>query len=274
MIKQWVAFTFILFFVTVQLQAQQSKLRNSTVLVYIKNGKGYVHDNIPSAVQAIREIAEQEKFNVVISDDPTLFSEENLKKFKLLVFPSTNNDVFDTDDQRLAFRRYMEGGGGFVGLHSVTGTERNWTWFKMMIGCTFAWHARFQPFTVRKIDVDHPSMQGVPNEWKRTDELYFGKELYPVTNVIMAHQISTLDQSDKEKITQHAGGYAEYYPAVWYNHFQGGHVWVSTLGHSKENYSDPVYRNHLVQGLRFIASKVKGTDILKAFAKSHNDNIR
>lgn len=264
----------MLFFGAEQLQAQQSKLRNSTVLVYTKNGKGYVHDNIPSAVQAIREIAEQEKFNVVVSDDPTLFSEENLKKFKLLVFPSTNNDVFDTDDQRLAFRRYMEGGGGFVGLHSVTGTERNWTWFKMMIGCTFAWHARFQSFTVRKIDVDHPTMQGVPNEWKRTDELYFGKELYPVTNVIMAHQISTLDQSDKEKITQHAGGYAEYYPAVWYNHFQGGHVWVSTLGHSKENYSDPVYRNHLLQGLRFIASKVKGTDSGKAFAQTHNDIIR
>jgi type 1 glutamine amidotransferase len=144
----------------------------------------------------------------------------------------------------------------------------------MMIGCTFAWHARFQPFTVRKIDVAHPSMQGVPNEWKITDELYFGKELYPVTNVMMAHQTSTLDPSDKEKIVQHAGAYSEYYPAVWYNHFQGGHVWVSTLGHSKETYSDPVYRNHLLQGLRFIASKATGAEFGKAFAKAHNDNIR
>jgi len=31
------------------------RLKNSHVLVYTKNGKGYVHDNIASAVTSIRE---------------------------------------------------------------------------------------------------------------------------------------------------------------------------------------------------------------------------
>lgn len=274
MTKHLIAFTLLVLFSGMQLFSQQQKLRNSTILVYTKNGKGYIHDNIPSAVEAIKAIGAQEKFTVVVSDDPSVFTEASLKKFRLLVFPSTNNDVFDTDAQRLAFRRYIEAGGGFVGLHSVTGTERNWTWFKMLIGCTFAWHAKFQAFTVRAMDTEHPSMQGVPLEWKRSDELYFGKELYPVTHILMAHQISSLDQADKAKIKEHAGAYAEYYPAVWYNHFQGGHVWVSTLGHSKETYLDPVYRNHLLQGLRFIASKVKGPDVGNAFAVDHNEKIR
>ncbi len=269
--KYRILIPFLVFFSALNLQAQKKAVN---MLVYTKNGKGFVHDNIPSAVEALKGLAKQEKMTITVSDDPAVFTEENLKQYTLLVFPSTNNDVFDNDDQRLAFRRYMEAGGGFVGLHSVTGTERNWKWFKMMIGCTFSWHAKFQKFTVRKTDPHHPSMKDVPLVWEREDELYFGKELYPVTNVMMAHQFSTLDQSQKEMIAKNAGTYAEYFPAVWYNDFQGGHVWISTLGHSKETYSDPVYKNHLLQGIRYIASLYKGIDYSNAYATNRDQEIK
>jgi len=75
--------------------------------------------------------------------------------------------VFETDDQRLAFRHFIEAGGGFVGLHSVVGTERNWTWFKMMLGGTFAWHPKFQKYRIQVIDPDHPSVSGLPMVWKK-----------------------------------------------------------------------------------------------------------
>ncbi|MEN9950705.1 MAG: hypothetical protein RLY85_1457, partial [Bacteroidota bacterium] len=139
---------------------------------------------------------------------------------------------------------------------------------------TFSWHAKFQKFTVRNIDPTHPAMKGVPITWEREDELYFGKELYPVTQVMMAHQFSTLDQSQKDLIKQNAGTYQEYYPAVWYNRFEGGHAWISTLGHSKETYSDPVYLNHLLQGLQFMADQVKGIDYNKATAQHRNDELK
>lgn len=256
--------------------AQKGQLKNANVLIYTKNGKGYIHDNIPAAVKAIQSIAKTEKFNVTVSDDASVFTQEKLKNFSMLIFPSTNNDVFENDEQRLAFRRYMESGGGFVGIHSVTGTERNWTWFKMMLGCTFSWHAKFQKFTDRKLDAAHPSMKNVPLVWEREDECYFGKELYPVTHVLMAHQISSLNQTDssqKAQIQKNAGTYLEYYPSVWYNEFQGGHVWVTTLGHSIESYKDPVYINHLTEGIRYIASTFKGLDYSKAYANHRDDNI-
>ena len=273
--KYLILLPLLVVFSTFNLGAQSKKNnKNVSMLVYTKNGKGFIHDNIPSAVEALKGIAKEENWKITVSDDPSNFTEENLKQFTLLVFPSTNNDVFDTDAQRLAFRRYIEAGGGFVGLHSVTGTERNWKWFKMMLGCTFAWHAKFQKFTVRKTDPNHPSMNGVPLIWEREDELYFGKELYPVTNVLMSHQFTTLDQSQKEMIAKNAGTYAEFYPAVWYNDFQGGHVWVSTLGHSKETYADPVYKNHLLQGLKYIISLHKGIDFTKAYATSRDEEIK
>ena len=273
MIKK-IFFASLMMCIALTSNAQITKLKSTSILVYTKNGKGYVHDNIPSAVEALKKMANENHYKIEVSEDPAVFTENNLTKFSLIVFPSTNNDVFDTDEQRLAFRRYMEAGGCFVGLHSVTGTERNWTWFKMMLGCTFSWHAKFQKFTVRKLDSEHPSMKGVPLNWEREDECYFGKELYPVTHVMMAHKISTLQPDQLDMVKKNAGGYAEYYPSVWYNHFQGGHVWVSTIGHSKETYSDPVYVNHLLQGIKFMISQYKGIDYAKAYATHRDDDIK
>ena len=265
-------FTCLILFFTASF-AQQSAKKYS-MLVYTKNGKGYVHDNIPAAVEALKALAKEEKINITVSDDPAVFSQENLKQYTLLVFPSTNNDIFDTDQQRLAFRRYIEAGGGLVGLHSVTGTERNWKWFKMLIGCTFAWHAKYQSFSYYVWDKQHPSMKNVPAKWEREDECYFGKELYPVTNVLMTHRFVTLDTTQKEQILKNAGTYVEYYPAVWYNEFQGGRAWISTIGHSKETYQDPVYKNHLLQGIKFVISRFKGIDYNNAFAQDRDDQLK
>ncbi len=254
--------------------AKPDPLKNVKVLVYTKNGKGYIHDNIASAVASIQDLGKTYQFHSTISDDPSVFTESTLKKYQLIIFTSTNNDVFDTDDQRLAFRRYIEAGGGFVGVHSVTGTERNWKWFKMMLGESFSWHANAQKFSIKNIDPTHPSMEGVPALWERFDECYFGKELYPGMKVLMVHDLSSLRTDQSELIVKNSGSFAHFYPAVWYQEFEGGHIWVTTLGHSKESYEDPIYKNHLLQGIRYVASVSKGPNYTKASATHKDDNLK
>ncbi|MSP07105.1 MAG: ThuA domain-containing protein [Chitinophagaceae bacterium] len=252
----------------------KDKLAGSQILVYTKNGKGYVHDNIASAVACIQQLGKTNNFKVEVSDDPSVFTEANLKKYQLLIFTSTNNDVFDNDEQRVQFRRYIEAGGGFVGVHSVTGTERNWTWFKMMLGETFSWHAKFQKFSIKNLAPTHPSMKGIPSLWTKEDECYFGKELYPGIQVLMAHDLSSLDTTQKEMIVKNAGSFANYYPAVWYQHFEGGNIWVTALGHAKENYQEPTYINHLLQGIKYIANQFNGLDYKNAIAVTRDDELK
>lgn len=240
------------------------------VLVYTKNGTGYVHDNIPYAVQSIQKLGAQYGFHVDVSDQPAVFTEDNLKKYTLLLFPSTNNDVFDTDAQRLAFRRYLEAGGGFVGVHSVVGTERNWTWFKQMLGGTFAWHAKFQKFRVNVIDPHHASVQGLPLVWERDDECYFEKEMFPGIRAVMAHDLTSLGPDDADQIRAHAGPYGTLYPTAWYQDFDGGHTWVTTLGHDKKDYVDPTFVQHLFLGIQYVAGRVKKVDFGRAYAKSRD----
>jgi type 1 glutamine amidotransferase len=263
-------------FCTVVSAQEKFNWKKVAVLVYTKNGKGYVHENIPSAVACIQKLGKENGFRVDTSSNASVMTEQNLKQYTLLVFPSTNNDVFDTDVQRLAFRHYIEAGGGFVGIHSVTGTERNWKWFKMMLGGTFSWHAKFQKFNVRTVDPHHPSIQGLPTTWTKEDEFYFAKELYPGPKVIMAHDITTLNTTDsaqKANIIKNAGGYAELYPSVWSYDFDGGHTWVTTLGHDKKDYAEPVYVKHILQGIRYVASQVSTLDFKKAYAENRDSPL-
>ena len=276
--KIFISITINLFLLSANVFSQDNvNWKKVKVLVYTKNGKGYIHDNIPSAVRCIEKLGSQYGFKVDTANDASVMTEKNLKQYTMLIFPSTNNDVFDTDAQRLAFRHYIEAGGGFVGIHSVTGTERNWKWFKMMLGGTFSWHAKFQKFKSKVIDSKHPSMQGLPAVWEKEDECYFAKELYPGAKAVLAHDLTSLNISDtiqRNLIIKNAGGYAELYPSAWVYDFDGGHTWCTVLGHDKKDYSDPTYVQHIFQGIKFIASQVNKLDFNKAYADSRDTPVR
>ena len=266
--------TFFLMLSVASVSARSFDLKNIKILVYTKNGKGYVHDNIPSAVACIQKLGKENNFKVDTSSNASVFTNDNLKQYTLLIFASTNNDVFDTDAQRIAFRNYIEAGGGFVGLHSVTGTERNWTWFKQLVGCTFLVHPPFQKFTVKVIVSDSPLVNGIPKVWEHEDELYFNKEWYPGINVVMADDLLTLKPADASVKDRGIGSYGNLYPSVWYQRFDGGNIWITALGHAKESYTDPVYVQLVLNGIKFIATQAKKVDYTKAYAQTKDAPVQ
>lgn len=263
-----------LVFFTLNTSEDKINWRKIRVLVYTKNGKGYVHDNIPFAVEALKRLAGIHGFKADFTDDPSKFTDQNLANYNFLIFPSTNQDVFDTDEQRVAFRRYIEGGGGFVGLHSVIGTERKWDWFKKMLGGTFSWHPEFQKYTMRIIDKTHPSMEGIPETWERSDECYFVKEMYPGIRPIMAQDLTTLNSKDSVRIKSSSGPYQKLYPAVWYQFYDGGTIWISALGHDKKDYSDDIFMKHVFNGMAWVATNATKPDYSKAYAKSRDEELK
>src|SRR5512133_3977940 len=67
------------------------------VLVYTRNytpdGKGYVHENIPNSIAAIKKMGAENGFAVDASDDPKLFTDANLKQYAALIFSNSNNEA-------------------------------------------------------------------------------------------------------------------------------------------------------------------------------------
>ncbi|RYF88418.1 MAG: ThuA domain-containing protein, partial [Chitinophagaceae bacterium] len=237
------------------------------VLVYTKNGKGYVHTNIPMAVNAIKEMGTQKGFSVDVSDDPTVFTEENLKKYNALIFTSTNNETFDTDEQKVAFMRYVQAGGGFVGIHSVTGSERKWEWFKRLVGGTFVRHAKQQKFKQVVIDKNHPATASIPAGWENNDECYYVNTINPDLHVVMAHDLNSVDDKDKPL------WFGQSYPSAWCHEWDGGRQFYTALGHDGTMYNDPVFRSHILGGLQWVVAGQRKLDYTRARAKTPEDPL-
>ena len=245
--------------------------------MYTKNGKGYVHDNIGSAVSCIQKLGVANGFKVETTNDASVMSEQKLKQFTMVIFASTNNDVFDNNGQRLAFRRYIEAGGQFLGIHAALATERNWTWFKNLLGGTLSWHAHFQKYKVRVIDKGHPSTEGLPAVWEKEDECYFNREVYPGGHVLLAQDLSSLDRSDTvemNKIISTVGKNGALYPATWTKKFDGGTIFITALGHDKRDYSDPVFVKHIFQGMKWLVAEAKPLDYTQSYAINRDSPLK
>lgn len=233
------------------------------VLVYTKNGEGFIHDNIANSVQAIQAIGKAQGFAVDVSDNPKDFTDANLKQYDALIFSNTNNDVFENDQQRIALMRYVQAGGGFVGIHSASGTERKWPWFKQLLGGTFDWHEPGQPFTVHIIDEQHPSVKHLPSSWKRIkDECYYLKEMEVNLHVIAVNDLTTIDELRERRPTT----FGNKFPSVWCHEFDGGRSWYTSLGHQKEDYLQKDLRQHILGGIQWVIGAQKGRDYSKARA--------
>ena len=228
-------------------------LLKKRVLVYTKNGKGFVHTNIANSVESLKKIGILNNLIVDVSEDPSVMTSEKLAKYNCLVFSNTNNEIFETEEQRRAFVSYIHNGGAFVGIHIASGSERNWPWFHEMIGGLFKRHPAFQSFEIKVIDKNHPSTVMLPEIWKKEDECYFMTELNPNSHVLLAADLRTVIDTEKEVYPGRVFG--DYFPLAWCHQFEGARVFYTALGHADKDYLDPLFIKHLTGSILWVLDK-------------------
>ena len=267
--NRFICLLFILFASSLNLSyAQKIKWNKVKVLVYIKNGKGYIHDNIANSVTAIQALGKEKGFTVDVSEDPAKFTDDNLKQYDALIFSNTNNDVFDTDAQRVALMRYIQVGGNFVGLHSACGTERSWKWFKGLLGGTFFWHEPGQGFSVNVLDKKNPSLVHLPEKWVREkDEFYFLKEMSVNLNVLAVNDHTTIQKPGGKALDT----FGTVFPSVWWHEYDGGRAFYTSIGHEKTDYEKDDLRKHILGGIEWAIGPQKPRNYGKAYAQTPND---
>src|SRR5262245_5042286 len=111
-------------------------------LIFSKTA-GFRHDSIPDGVGAIRQLGQQNNFDVDATEDASLFTDSNLSRYQTVIFLNTTGDALDSE-QQAAFERYIRKGGGFVGVHSATDTEYDWAWYGGLVGAYFQGHPAIQ----------------------------------------------------------------------------------------------------------------------------------
>ncbi len=220
------------------------------VLIYTKNGEGYVHENIAASVAALEKLCKMEGILTEVSDQPSVFTPENLKRYDAIVFSNSNNEGFDTEEQKLAFQTYIRSGGGFMAVHSANATEREWPWYWAMVGGKFIRHAPHQEFDVLVTDADHPSTSHLPARWTIKDECYYSFQLNPDIHVLLSADMTTVEDEGKDEYPGETFG--QQFPLAWCHKFEGGRQFYTALGHDPWFYEDPLFVEHLRGGLLWI----------------------
>jgi len=241
----------ILIVATMMLFASSSaRAQNPRVLVFSKTAAFY-HESIPIGEKAIRTLGMEKGFDVGVTKDASVFSDDRLQNFDAVVFLNTTGDVLN-EAQQSAFERYIRGGGGYVGVHSASDTEYEWAWYGQLVGAYFVNHPAIQEAKLDVVDPDHPATRDLPREWTRTDEWYNLRYVNDEVNVLV-----TLDESSyKQRDGEPRDGY---HPHSWYHDFEGGRAFYTAMGHTDESYSEPDFLGHLWGGLQYAMGLTPGT---------------
>ncbi|MCG7859066.1 ThuA domain-containing protein, partial [Flavihumibacter sediminis] len=146
-------------------------------LVFSKTA-GFYHNSIPDGMAAIQKLGAENGFDVDTTRDAAYFNEDSLRNYSAVVFLSTTGDVLN-HYQEAAFERYIQAGGGYVGVHAAADTEYDWGWYGRMVGGYFLDHPgitdtfpNVQEGVLKVVDNNHAATKHLPADWKRTDEFY------------------------------------------------------------------------------------------------------
>lgn len=219
-----------------------SLLAQPRVLVFSKTD-GFRHTSIEPGKTAFDKMSKEKGFAVEFSEDATVFNSSNLKKFNAIVFLNTTGNILN-EDQQAEFERYIQAGGGYLGIHAATDCEYDWPWYGRLAGAFFLDHPN--PNNVQKgkfyvVQKNHWATQGMPDEFEKTDEFYSFKTIDPTINVLVK-----IDEKSYQ-----GGKNGDNHPMSWYHDFDGGRAFYTAMGHTDETFSEPLFLNHVWAGLHY-----------------------
>jgi len=222
------------------------------VLVFSKTA-GYRHASIEAGIGALTALGRDNGFEVVATEDATAFSEPTLRDYDAVVFLSTTWNVLD-HAQQVELERYVQAGGGFVGVHAASDTEFEWPWYGGLVGAYFQDHPEIQEARLDVVDRSHAATAHLESSWTRTDEWYDFRSISPDINVLM-----TLDESSYT-----GGSTGDPHPIAWFHEYDGGRAFYTGLGHTAESYADPDFMAHLLGGLEYAIGSGAGLNYARA----------
>lgn len=229
------------------------------VLVYTSPDRW--HDpTIPVAITEFREMAQKHDFGLAWAQkegnaettDP--FTDDYLKKFKVIVFLHSRG--YDLSDKQMeSFKKFIRNGGGFVGIHAPSASKEQQEWFHKLIGRVFTDHPEEQTAVMNVQDKNFPATMHLPEKWIWTDEWYsFGEALTKNLKTLITVDEKTYDPNrtwgDKNRFT----AMGKFHPVAWYQEYDGGRSFYTTLGHIPAAYKDPWFLAHIYGGIYWAAT--------------------
>ena len=232
--------------------AGAARAEQFSVLLFTKTA-GWHHESTHAGVTAIRALGELHDFEVFWTENAGLvFNDQELKKYKAVIFLCTTGDVLD-EKQQAAFERYIRAGGGYVGVHSATDTEYDWPWYTKMVSHMFHIHPQVQTATIKVENRNFPGMDRFPSRFLATEEWYEFDAARTKVNYLLSVDEKTYQPYAKWG-PKEGKGMGNFHPLAWYHEYDGGRAFYTALGHLPATYSDANFMHHVYGGIYWAAT--------------------
>jgi type 1 glutamine amidotransferase len=228
-------------------------LKPAGVLIFSKTSGFREEAAIQASDAALAVIAKQRNWPYFVTENGAVMNPEQLGKFKLVVWNNTSGDSL-SEEQKAAFKTWVENGGSFLGIHGAGGdpvsfpaprSAAAWKWFvETLIGAQFTSHSSIMPGDIHVEDTKSPIMKGLPPVWHRSEEWYAftesprGKPGFHVLAVV-----------DEKSYTPGRATMGADHPLIWWHCVGKGHAMYSALGHAGTMYTEPLVIQLLENGM-------------------------
>lgn len=243
-----------------------AEMNNFSVLVFSKTN-GFPHSEaIASAIPAFEKMAKKNDWSIYSTNNAAIFNQAQLAKFDVVIWSNATGRNL-TEEQRMAFRQYIENGGGFLGIHGTGDASHHWDWYyQTLIGANFSHHPLSPQIQAANLHLacdstsSYPCL-GLPATFKRADEWYVFYD-NPRANgfqVLYTLEEQGLEMSGNIKylVEDKDFGMGADHPIVWYKCLpNGGRTFYSAMGHTGASFQEPTHLMILEKGIQWAGKQV------------------
>ncbi|UZJ56390.1 hypothetical protein CBS101457_005710 [Exobasidium rhododendri] len=272
------------------------------LLIFTKVSAGaYTHDSIPTAVDVITRLGEgtlalndtvadpslansNAKWDVVYNNNDTLWEDGTyLNQYDAVAFVMTN-DVSPPNDTSVlsnasadAFAKYIESGGGYVGIHCASASLFSHPFYGRLVGAFFDYHPEIQPVGIKALNTDNPSTSRFPAVLNINEEVYhFFTDPRAVvgSNAVLLTNATAFSDPQAASRTRSDGPAPR--PLAWFREgglldeastlgegmdypadgpvYSGGagRSWYTSLGHANETWAVDAFHGHILGGIGYV----------------------
>lgn len=185
-------------------------------------------------VNLFRQNLLNKKISIDTTSNPKNFNEAFLKNYRSVIFLDISINALDFR-QSLELQRFMQAGGGFVGVHRALEKDLKWLWYKKMLGADLAQEPLENSVNLSLITNAYIGNQSLPPLWKIEDK--------PLV-------ISRLSVSCKPVLLDaNAKTWSWYYTTE-----EGGKMFYTALGANEQLFSNASFLAHLWSGIEEVSA--------------------
>ena len=245
--------------------SQGEQKRSPKTVLILGATRDYQHDSISDAMVALSTVGKasgawdsylRTDFAWITKSDAGR-NGKNLTAFDAIVLVSTTGPWNLTDEQRRALLSFVhDDGKGLVAVHAALDANYDWPEYAEMLGGWFdghPWDTFDAPIVLE--DPSFPAVKHLPRAFSKRDEIYQAKAWSrDKVNVLLRLDDTKLPASKSEVRRSDRD-----FGVAWAKTYGRGRVFYSTLGHTKESWSDPDVTTMYGEAIRWVLGLSEGS---------------